>query len=437
MSTTPIHARDLTTTQRRAGFVIIAILFGIFGAISWVNATLIPFFKDGFGLTHFKSYWVPAAFYSAYLVFSMPAAHLLKRTGFKQGMRIGFWVMAAGAFLFIPAALTRTYGIFLGGLFTLGTGLAILQTAANPYITILGPKESAARRIGIMGICNKGAGILATLALGSFIIRPSDAQLHASLALMGEAERTLILDGLFQRVVLPYAVVGGALFIFGLLVRHSPLPEIDTEHETAEVAESNADKTGILQFPQLILGAVGIFLHVGASVIAVDTISSYAKELGVTPDKANSFPSYTLTAMIIGYIMGILLIPRYVSQVTALRFCTILGALLSILVVTVSFPVSMLGHTADISLWFVVLLGFANSLTWAGIWPLALDGLGRFTKVGASVMIMGLFGNAVFPPAYGWLADHYHSVRSAYWIILPCYLYLTYYAMVGHKKRSW
>jgi fucose permease len=233
-----------------------------------------------------------------------------------------------------------------------------------------------------------------------------------------------------------WALATPALWALGLLVRLSPLPEIDTEHESTEVAEANADKTGILQFPHLVLGALGIFLHVGASVISVDTIIPYAQSMGLPLLEAKVFPSYVLTAMIVGYVTGILLIPRLVSQLAMLRFCTGFGVVLSVLIVTMKSPVPFRGHVTDISLWCVVLLGFANSLTWAGIWPLALDGLGRFTKVGASVMIMGLCGNAILPLGYGWLADH-HGVREAYWIILPCYLYLTYYAAIGHKKRKW
>lgn len=436
MSSDPIHARDLTPGQTRVSIAIIAVLFFIFGFVSWVNAILIPYFKIGCELTHFQAYLVTFSFYISYLVFSMPAAHLLKRTGFKKGMMIGFWVMAAGAFLFVPAALTRTYGVFLGGLFTLGAGLAILQTAANPYITILGSKETAARRICVMGICNKGAGILAPFLFAAVVFKVTDTDLFASLASMPTAEKAAVLDELIRRVVVPYAWFGTALLAVGFLVRLSPLPEIDTEHETAEVAEANVDKTGILQFPHLILGALGIFLHVGASVISVDTIIPYAQSMGLPLLEAKVFPSYVLTAMICGYIVGITLIPRWVSQLAMLRFCTSLGVVLAVLIVSAQGSVRFHGYATDISLWFVVLLGFANSLTWAGVWPLALDGLGRFTKVGASVMIMGLCGNAFLPLGYGWLADHY-SVRSAYWIILPCYLYLTYYAMVGHKKRVW
>jgi FHS family L-fucose permease-like MFS transporter len=436
MSSAPVHARDLTPGQTRVSIAIIAVLFFIFGFVSWVNAILIPYFKIGCELTHFEAYLVTFAFYISYLVFSMPAAHLLRRTGFKQGMMLGFWVMAVGAFLFVPAAMTRTYGVFLGGLFTLGAGLAVLQTAANPYITVLGPKETAARRISVMGICNKGAGILAPFVFAAVVFKVTDTDLFARLATMTPAEKTAALDELIRRVIVPYACVGAALLALGFLVRLSPLPEIDTEHETADVAEANAGKTSVLDFPHLVLGAVGIFLHVGASVISVDTIIPYAQSMGMPLLEAKVFPSYVLAAMISGYVAGIVLIPRWVTQLAMLRFCTTLGVALSVLIVTAHGSVRFLGHASDISLWFVVLLGFANSLTWAGVWPLALDGLGRFTKIGASVMIMGLCGNALLPLGYGWLADH-QGVRAAYWIILPCYLYLTYYAVSGHKKRKW
>jgi glucose/galactose transporter len=436
MNSAPIHARDLTPSQTRVSIAIIAVLFFIFGFVSWVNAILIPYFKIGCELTHFEAYLVTFAFYISYLVFSLPAAHLLKRTGFKRGMMIGFWVMAAGAFLFIPAAMTRTYGLFLGGLFILGAGLAILQTAANPYITVLGPKETAARRICVMGICNKGAGILAPIVFAAVVFKVTDTDLFASLATMAPAEKAAALDELIRRVVVPYAWVGAALLALGFLVRISPLPEIDTEHESAEVAEANADKTGILQFPHLVLGALGIFLHVGTQTVAVDTIIGYADTMGIPLAAAKILPGCVLAGMIIGYILGLTLIPRYLSQVTALRLCTTLGVIATLGVLFAPGKLALFGLNADVSLWCITLLGLSNSLTWAGIWPLALDGLGRFTKTGASLMIMGLCGNALIPLGYGWLADEY-SARSGYWILLPCYLYLTYYAMAGHKKRVW
>lgn len=426
-----LSKRDTTIS-----ILIIGLLFFIFGFVSWVNAILIPYFKIACELTNFQSYLVAFAFYISYFVVSVPSSYLLKAVGFKKGMMIGFWIMAVGAFIFVPAAYTRTYEIFLIGLFSLGAGLAILQTAANPYITVLGPKESAAQRISIMGICNKGAGILAPILFAAVILKSTDGALFKQIPLMSHAERELVLDELIRRVMVPYTVVGAVLVGLGVFVFYSPLPEINTEAEDATVAESNATKTSIFQFPHLILGALAIFLHVGTQVIAIDTIIGYASSMGIELMEAKTFPSYTLAATIIGYIVGIAIIPRFISQKTALRICTLLGTLFTILIVFAKGEVTLLGHTADISIWFVVLLGLANSLVWAGIWPLALDGLGRFTKLGASIMIMGLCGNAIMPLFYGHFADIYNT-REAYWVLLPCYLFLVFYAIRGHKLKRW
>ena len=363
MSNTPIQAGNLTRRDTIISIVIIAVLFFIFGFVSWVNALLIPYFRVALQLeSNVKSYLVTFAFYISYFVFSVPSSFLLKKIGFKKGIMVGFWIMATGAFLFVPAALVRTYEVFLVGLFTLGSGLAILQTAANPYITILGPKESAAQRISIMGICNKGAGILAPLIFAAVVLKVSDSDLFSQLPSMNEIEKSVALDEFIRRVILPYSVAGSVLFGLGLMVRFSPLPEIDTEHESAEVAQSNSGKTSIFQFPHLILGALAIFIHVGTQVIAIDTIIGYANYMNIDLLEAKTFPSYTLTATIIGYICGISLIPKYVSQLTMLRICTMLGGVFTLLIVLTSGQVNFLGHTADISIWFVVLLGLANSL---------------------------------------------------------------------------
>ena len=431
-----IEVSALSRRDTTVSILIIAVLFFIFGFVSWVNAILIPYFKIACELTNFQSYLVTFAFYISYFIMALPAAYLLKRTGFKKGMMIGFWIMALGAFTFIPAAQLRTYSVFLLGLFTLGIGLAILQTAANPYITVLGPQERAAQRISIMGICNKGAGILAPILFAAVILKATDTDLFKNLATMNAADKDAALDEFIGRVIVPYLCVGIALFLLGLMIRFSVLPEINTEHESAVVAEANASKSSILQFPHLILGAFAIFLHVGTQVIAIDTIIGYATSMGMDLLEAKVFPSYTLAVTIVGYILGIIAIPRWLSQRTALRICTTLGLLLSIGIILVQGSVNLLGHRADTSIWFVVLLGLANSLVWAGIWPLALDGLGRFTKVGASVMIMGLCGNAIVPLFYGHFADVY-NLRQAYMVLLPCYLYLMFYAFVGYRIRRW
>ena len=439
MSETVAATIDVSSLTKRTSFIsilIIGLLFFIFGFVSWVNAILIPYFRIACELTNFQSYLVTFAFYISYFVMSVPSSYLLKKVGFKKGMMAGFWAMALGAFIFVPAALLRTYEVFLLGLFTIGAGLAVLQTAANPYITILGPKERAAQRISMMGIFNKGAGILAPLLFAAVILKATDTDLFKELSTMNEAARNSALDELIRRVILPYSCVGMVLVGLGFMVRYSPLPEINTEVESAEVATANSAKTSIFQFPHLILGAIAIFLHVGTQVIAIDTIIGYANSMQMSLFEAKVFPSYTLFATICGYVLGIICIPRFIRQVNALRACTVLGALLTLLIIYANGPVTFLSHSTDISIWFVVLLGLANSLVWAGIWPLALDGLGRFTKLGASVMIMGLCGNAIMPLFYGYFADMY-NVRYAYWVLFPCYLYLVFYAFHGHRIRRW
>jgi glucose/galactose transporter len=431
-----IDAGTLTKRDSVISILIIGALFFIFGFVSWVNAILIPYFKIACELTNFEAYLVPFAFYISYFIMSVPSAYLLKKTGFKKGMMIGFWAMALGAFIFVPAALSRTYGVFLSGLFTFGVGLAVLQTAANPYITILGPRERAAQRFSIMGIFNKGAGIIAPLIFAAVILKPTDTTLFKELATMNEASKDAALDELIRRVILPYICVGVALFGLGLFVRFSPLPEINTEQENAELETANADKKNIFQFPHLILGAIGIFVHVGSQVIAIDTIIGYANSMNITLLEAKVFPSYTLFAQICGYVLGIICIPKFIRQVNALRLCTLLGVIFTLLIIFATGQVTFLGHSADISIWFVVLLGFANSMIWAGMWPLALDGLGRFTKLGASIMIMGLCGNAILPLFYGYFVDLYNH-RDAYWVLFPCYLYLVFYAFYGHRIRRW
>lgn len=418
---------------------IVGMMFFIFGFVSWVNAILIPYFRIACELTNFQSYLVTFAFYIAYLVMSIPASFVLKRAGFKKGIMYGFFCMATGAMLFVPAALIRTYWFFLIGLFSIGTGLTILQAAANPYITIVGPIESAAKRISIMGICNKFAGIIAPLIFAAIILKSSDSVIFEQLNVgaFSEAEKDVVLDGLIRRVIWPYSILSIFLFAVGIFIRYSVLPEINQEEENKEVeTDDGKSHTSILQFPYLLMGAVAMFLHVGTQVIAIDTIIGYANSMYMDLLEAKVFPSYTLTATICGYIMGIILIPKYLSQKRAFQICCTLGLIFSLGVVLSNMQVSFLGHDANFSIWFLVLLGFPNSLIYAGIWPLSIRGLGRFTKIGSSLLIMGLCGNAILPLIYGHFADLF-SVKQAYWVLIPCYLYLMFFSLYGHKIESW
>ena len=412
---------------KKAGLSPIAIigsLFFVFGFVTWLNSVLIPYLKIACELNNFESYLVAFAFYIAYFVMAIPSAKVLKVTGFKKGMATGLAIMAVGALIFIPAAISRTYVLFLLGLFVQGTGLAILQTASNPYITIIGPRESAAKRISIMGICNKVAGGIAPIVLGAITLKNADS-LVSRLQTMDPGQKALELDALASRVITPYIIIIAVLLVLAFFTYKSGLPEIDTDKEDETVAAANTRKTSIFQFPHLLLGVVTIFFYVGAEVMAGDTIISYGASQGIALSTAKFFTTCTLVAMIIGYIIGIICIPKYFTQDNALKVSAILGLV---------FSIAAIFSQGYISVLFIALLGLANSLMWPAIWPLAIADLGRFTKVGSSLLIMALAGGALLPLLYGRLADVFNP-QQAYWILVPCYLFIAYYAMKGHKIR--
>ncbi len=405
--------------------LIIGALFFIFGFVTWLNSVLIPYLKIACELNNFESYLVAFAFYISYLVMAIPSAWVLKKTGFKKGMSLGLAVMAVGAIIFVPAAMSRTYVFFLIGLFVQGTGLALLQTASNPYITILGPRESAAKRISIMGICNKVAGAIAPLILGAIVLEHADA-LVGQLDGMSAAQQAIELDLLAAKVIMPYLIMAGVLILLAILISFSALPEVDTDEEDETVAAANTNKTSVLQFPHVLMGALTMFLYVGVEVMAGDTVISYGASQGMALTTAKFFTSYTLVAMIVGYIIGIITIPKYVSQAKALQISAILGILFMLVALFTD------GYT---SVLFISLLGLANAVVFPAIWPLAIADLGRFTKIGSSLLIMGIAGGAVLPLAYGALADIVNP-QQAYWIMVPCYMFIWYYATYGHKIRK-
>ena len=417
---TPRSSESGSNTTR--SIIIIGALFFIFGFVTWLNSVLIPYLKIACELNNFQSYFVVTAFYISYLVMALPSAWVLEKTGYKKGMSLGLIVMAVGAVIFIPAAYSRTYELFLVGLFVQGTGLALLQTAANPYVVVLGPAESAAKRISIMGICNKVAGVLAPIVLGAILFTSGD-NLIESVDMLQGAEKAAALDELAQRVVNPYLVMMAVLILLGALVYFSSLPEVDADAEDEELAKTNLNKKSIFQFPHLFLGTLALFLYVGVEVIAGDTIISYANEAhGIPLSEAKFFASFTLGAMIVGYVIGIFTIPKYISQENALKVSAILGLV---------FGLAAIFGNALVSVSAIALLGIANALVWPAIWPMALAGLGRFTKVGSSFLIMAIAGGAILPPVYGYFADW--DPQQAYWILIPCYLYILFFATKGYK----
>ena len=439
----------MTGTSRNyiLSVTIIGVFFFIFGFVTWLNGILIPYLKISCELSDFQALFVAFAFYISYTVMALPASWVLKQTGFKNGMMVGLWVMALGTLLFVPAAILRTFSLFLLGLFILGTGLAILQTASNPYITILGPLESAARRISIMGICNKLAGAIAPLVLAYFILHDGDSFLQ-NLASLDATAREAALDGLARRVIGPYLVMTGVLFILGLFIRYTPLPEIEAEPESVSGTPYAVSRTSVFQFPHLILGVVTLFFYVGIEVIAGDTIIRYGHSIGVSLDSARYFTSLVLVAMVAGYILGILLIPKILSQKRALAWSGVLGILFTIVAVSVPEQAGFTFRFLDLmtfrsvgirlpyTVLFVALLGLANAVVWPAVWPLAIHDLGRFIKTGSALLIMGIAGGAILPLLWGYLSDQVGS-QQAYWLGLPCYLFIVYYAVRGHKIRKW
>jgi FHS family L-fucose permease-like MFS transporter len=401
---------------------IIGMLFFIFGFITWLNSVLIPYLKLACELNTVEAYLVTTAFYISYFVLAIPSARILKLTGFKKGMSVGLGIIAVGALIFIPAALTRYYGLFLLGLFIQGSGLALLQTASNPYITILGPPESAAKRISIMGICNKVAGALAPIILGAITLKNADG-LKERLAEMVPAAKIAALNELASRVILPYIVIVIVLLILAVVIYYSSLPEVDTDQEDESTALSNSGKTSIMQFPHLLLGVLTLFFYVGAEVIAGDTIINYGSTQGIALGTAKFFTTGTLICMLAGYFIGIAAIPKYLSQEKAMKISAVLGLVLSTVAILTT------GYTSVAA---VALLGLANSLVWPAIWPMALAGLGRFTKIGSSLLIMGIAGGAIVPLSYGALAQALNPSHG-YLVLIPAYLIILYYAVTGHK----
>lgn len=402
---------------------IIGALFFIFGFITWANSQLIPYLKTACQLTDTESYLVGTAFFAAYFFMSIPSSFILKIAGFKKGMSIGLFIMAVGALMFIPAAQMRSYPLFLSGLFVIGTGLALLQTASNPYVTILGPIESAAQRISIMGISNKIAGFCAVYLLGSLFLTNID-QIEASLATMNAVQQNETLQLLANKVIQPYIFIGSAFAILGVLLFFIQLPEPNEEENEEHVELKVA--SSVLGHRNLVLGAGAIFFYVGAEVISYDAFSTFGETLGFTKQIASKFASYTAITMLAGYFTSIVMIPRFIRQRTALVLVSCLSILFLILALKTN------GYTAVI---FFALLGFSQSAMWPIIWPLALNGLGKHTKIGSAILVMMIVGGAIILPLMGKFAELIDSRKFGFLIMIPCWLYLIFYAVSGYKTE--
>lgn len=422
----------MNQNQTTKPLIIIVALFFIFGFVTWANGTLIPFFKLSFGLSNTQAFFVTFASYIAYFFLALPSSWILKQLGFKNGIIVGLFILGLGSLVFIPAAQSKSFPLFLTGIFIQGAALALLQTAANPYLSIIGPIESAAKRISIAGILNKFAGMIVPVIMGSLFLKNA-AEIEQKIANATGIEKETILNDVLSRVNTPYIVLAIIFSVFAIIIKYTHLPEVEVEED---VVDENSGETikhsSIFQFPHLFLGAFCIFVYVAAEVMAGDIIGVYGKALGIAPDTAKYLTSVTLFSMLIGYVIGIFTIPKYMSQQKALRICAILG----ILFCTLAF----LTVSSQYSVLFIALLGLSNSLMWPAIFPLGINHLGKFTKTGSAIMIMGIAGGAIWPLFYGYLSDLPEQgglgipFHTAFYIaILPCYLFILYFAIRGHK----
>jgi len=409
--------------QRYAGsLAITGLLFFIIGFFTWINGPLITFVRLAFDLDEVKAFLVVFVFYISYFVLALPAAAVLKLTGMKKGLALSLLVMAVGAAMFGQFSTQRWYAGALSGLFVIGGGLALLQTAVNPYISILGPIETAARRIALMGICNKVAGILAPVVIGSVVLH-GIGDLSAQVAAADAATKEQLLTAFAAKIHGPYLVMAGVLVLVAIFILFSPLPELKPSEVNAERSDS-AVNGSIFQFPHLLLGVLCLFTYVGVEVLAGDAIGTYGNGFGLPLDETKFFTSFTLGAMLLGYLAGLVAIPRLLSQQAYLAMSAVLGVL---------FALGALFTHGYVSVGLVAALGFANAMMWPAIFPLAIRGLGRFTETGSALLVMGIAGGAVVSQAFAILKQHFDFQWVFAGLAVPCYLYILFFALRGHR----
>lgn len=410
---------------------MIAGMFFIFGFVTWLNGSLMPYLEVVLALTPFQASFILFSFYIAVTVFSLPSSWIIRKVGYKNGMAIGLATMASAALIYIPAAKTHWFGMFLIGQFMMGAGQTLVQTAVNPYVVKMGPEESAARRISIMGILNKSAGIVAPIVFTALILGGMTG--HPTTTPTPEE-----IEQMASNLVMPYIYMALVIGAVAFLVKFSSLPELESEEDRAE----KLPLRGALQFPNLVLGVIALFLYVGVEVIAGDTIGAYGRSIGFS--NFSILTSITMTCMVIGYILGILLIPRVISQQNMLLVSAALGVCISLCIVfgsnestSISSLFSFLGAPAiPNTILCIALLGLANAIVWPAIWPLALSGVGKYTATGSALLIMAIAGGAVVPVIMGALSTVIDR-QTAYIVMTPCYLFILFYAAKGYKLRSW
>ena len=427
------NVMDTSKNSSVVPMAIVAVLFFILGFATWLNGSLMPYLSQILQLTPFQGSLILFSFYIAVTFTALPSAVLIKKVGYKNGMALGMGCMMLAGLMFIPAAMSQFFPLFLLAQLVMGAGQTLLQTAVNPYVVRLGPEESAAVRISIMGILNKGAGVISPMVFTALILSNFTGTVGTELSQQQ-------VDDMANGLILPY--LGMALFI-GILafaVKKSPLPELINDEVEAINDKSEIRET--LSHPNLVLGAIAIFLYVAVEVIAGDTIGTFALSLGV--ENYGVMTSYTMMFMVFGYILGIMLIPKFISQQAALTASAVLGIVITLCILFIdaqSFVIAnailvpLGGANLPDALLLIAFLGLANAIVWPAVFPLALSGLGKLTSTGSALLVMGIAGGAFGPVLWGLLSG-FTSLQTGYSVLLPCYLFILFYAVKGHKMKK-
>lgn len=404
--------------------IIIGVLFGVFGFAAWLNSILVPYFQLTLQLSIVQTTLVTFAFFIAYVVMALPSAWVLKKVGFKKGLVIGLLVLALGSLLFIPAAYMRTYWVFLVALFVMGSGQALLQTAANPYVTLLGPMESAAQRNSFMGVCNKLAGIVSQRFVGPVLLLNADV-LFANLRVADAAQKQVILTDMSLRVITPYWLITGFLIALTIIIYFVKLPPVAEDDDGEEIQQGK--RSSIWLYPNLILGVLALFCAEGTESITSYYIIPFGQSMGFSTQASQSFVDYIIYIMLAGYFCGMFFIPKYIAQKNALAICSFLG---------ICFAIGAMCTTGIVSVSCVLCMGFCNSLNWPCIWPLAIDGLGGYIKTASAMLIMAIAGDALLPILYAQLNEWFH-IKGGMGLLLVLYAVILFYALYGHKIKKW
>ena len=422
---------------------VIGTLFFVFGYITWINGILMPFLKASCQLTAFEASFVPFAFYISYFFMAIPSSFLIKKIGYSGGMMLGLTIMAIGAILFVPAAITRLFPLFLTGLFIQGAGLTLLQAASNPYATILGPIETAARRISIMGVCNKMAGVIGFYTLYKALFSGLQDELaKLDIQELPEATKEQIRQHLSEQVILPYIIITAVFILLVIFIKLAKLPKIEPQSE-----EQEGERRSIFSYPYMWLGVLAIFFYVGAEVIAIDYLIPYGKHLGYADEVSKNFPMYAMFALIVGYFVGLLTVPKMISQRQALiaHLFIAMGlaavAIWAMPIVQLFKPhlegIELVSTAGQLSISCIVMLSFTHAIMWPAIWPLSIHNLGRHTEVASGLLVMACAGGGVMSLIYGKLCDiQTIGNRAAYGLLFVSYIYILFFATYGYKIKS-